>query len=239
MKSIFKNICYSLAVSLTFGLTACDSYLEEENLSNLTDETYFNERNADELVVATYRQLRDVYRDYTGMFYGTDIYTSMGEIFSTNSENEYVNINSSWGGSLWNNNYTLISRANVTINRYENQIEWSEGYQNERNQGIAQVKVLRALGYYNLVQQYGGVPLILDEVEEIRYDYARASEQEVFTQIITDIEDAIPDLEASPEFGRISVRAAQHILADVYLSRGYKSYAGANDFETAASLAST
>ncbi len=225
--------------STMIWLTSCESYLEEENFSNVTAESYFSERTADELVAATYQQLRDVYKEYNAAFMGTDLYTSTNEIKSFNSLNDYVNITANLGesSSVWEDNYKVISRANTAINRYQNQISWSETNIETRDNGIAQAKCLRALAYYNLVQNFGGVPILLEEVSEIRYDYVRTTEEQVFTQIIADLEDALQHLEAEPKFGRFSIRAAQHLLADVYVSKAYKSYGSQLDFTTAAQYA--
>ncbi len=232
-----KYIVGSWLLILLFGFNACESFLEEDNYSSITAESYITEDTADDLIVNIYTGLRGAYKVYDVNFYGTDIFTTKGAFYDTNALNEYFNITSSSGGSCWSGNYTIVSYANTAINRYENQIAWSEGNLTKKAYGIAQAKALRALAYYNMVQQYGGVVLELEETSSIRSDYARSTEEETFAQIIKDLEDAIPDLLVSPDFGRISKRAAQHLLADVYVSRGYKSFGSSSDFTTAAALA--
>lgn len=238
---IHKKIKYIFAaIGLSVSLVACDSYLEEENRSAVTAENYYTSDNAIELVNATYRALRGIYFNYSEAFLGTDLFTQNGQLFSINNLNEYTAMSGTDGSGPWYSNYALISRANIAINRYKNQISWESALIGKRDLGIAQAQALRALAYYNLVQQYGGVVIYLDEVAEIRYDYARSTEQETFAQIIKDLEEAIPVLENNPsEFGRFSKRAAQHLLADVYLTKGYKSFGSTTDFNMAASLAET
>lgn len=229
-----------LTALLTIMVFSCNDYIEEENYSNLFAEDFITEDNADRLVVGVYNSLRNVYKNYDVNFMGTDIFTSQNNINTDlSSLNVYVNINSSTGGfsSLWDNNYKVISNSNIAINRYLNDISWSDSNLSTRDNGVAQAKALRALGYYNLVQQFGGVVIILDEIKEISSDYTRASEEETFAQIIQDLEEAIPALEENPEAGRFSKKAAQHLLADVYLTRAYKSYGATTDFQTAAALA--
>ncbi|MEM1137638.1 MAG: RagB/SusD family nutrient uptake outer membrane protein, partial [Bacteroidota bacterium] len=212
---------------------SCEDLLEETNPSNITDDNYFTEENVDELVTASYQALRGLYQQYNLAFQGTDIFTSKNEIIGVSALNEYVNITASITG-YWNPSYNLISRANVAINRY-NQIEFS----NPANQsmGIAEASALRALAYFELAQQYGGVPIILEEVTTIRADYSRATEEEVYAQIINDLNAAIPNLSDDVEVGRITQRAAKHLLAKVYLTRGYLSFGSASDFTEAARLA--
>ncbi|MDE5417386.1 RagB/SusD family nutrient uptake outer membrane protein [Labilibaculum sp. DW002] len=239
MKMFRKTKYISLLASALIGFTACNSYIEEDNYTNLTSESYITEDNADQLVVGVYQSLRDVYKDYSLNLYGTDLFTQQNELFAYNTLNEYFDINDGNGSaaSYWKSNYELVSNANVVISRYNNDVSWSAAKEDDKNYGLAQAKSLRALAFYNLVQQFGGVVLELAETNSIRADYARSSEEECYSLIISDLEESIPNLMDSPETGRLSKRAAQHLLADVYLTRGYKSFAGADDFSTAASLA--
>ncbi|TWO34644.1 hypothetical protein E1J38_001960 [Seonamhaeicola sediminis] len=234
MKSIFK-IKY-IIIALAFVTAACDSYIEEEFYGGLVVENSINEDNADALVVSVYSHLRGVYKNYGITFAGTDMFTSQDDVRSNSPLNDYFGLTASEGASAgyWGANYALTSEANTVINRYENQISWSDAKLADRDYGIAQAKALRALGFYNLAKHFGGIVLELNETNSIRTDYVRSSEQETFDQIITDLEAAIPNLLDSPQTGRISKRAAQHLLADVYLTRAYKSFGSASDFTTAA-----
>ncbi|HDZ06667.1 RagB/SusD family nutrient uptake outer membrane protein [Maribacter sp.] len=235
---LFKYIkvitVFLVMLSLSY---ACDDYLEEEIYSDITSENFITQDNADQLVIGVYSSLRDVYNQYTYQFLGTDIFTSKSEIFSFSATNDYFNLNSGTGLGVWSNNYSVIGKANTVINRFENQINWSEANLGDRDYGIAQAKALRGLAYFNLVQQYGGLVIELEEAQTIRTDYARSSEAETFAQIISDLEEAIPTLLDNPSTGRISKRAAQHLLAEVYLTRAYTSAGSSGDFDTAAALA--
>lgn len=241
MKTYKNNLGRLLfAAVLSVFAFSCDDYIEEENFTDLSAETFIDEDNADRLIVGTYNSLRNVYKIYNENLLGTDIFTTQGNINTDlSSLNVYVNINSGEGGfsGIWSRNYSVISKANIAINRFSNDISWSDSNFAIRDYGIAQAKAMRALAYYNLVQQFGGVVITLEEITEIRTDYVRSSEEDTFVQIILDLEEAIVNLEDSPEAGRFSKRAAQHLLADVYLTRGYKSFGSSSDFATAASLA--
>ncbi|GGD05893.1 RagB/SusD family nutrient uptake outer membrane protein [Hyunsoonleella pacifica] len=237
MKSIFKIQNIVLLLGLIF--TACESYIEEEFYGGLVAENSINENNADQLVAGMYGNLRAVYKSYGIMFPGTDVFTSQDDVRSNLAINDYFGLTASEGNSafFWGANYGLTSDANTVINRYENQISWSDANLAVRDNGIAQAKALRALGFYNLVRHFGGIVLELNETNSIRTDYVRSSEEEAFTQIIKDLEEAIPNLGDAPQTGRVSKSAARHLLADVYLTRAYKSFGSASDFTTAASLA--
>lgn len=235
---LLKNIKYIvLFLSINSVFVACESYIEEVNYSGITVENLIDETNADQLVVGVYTQVRTVYKNTSYKFSGTDIFTVQSDVNSVNAANDYVGITVPTTNSFWSNNYDVIAKANTVINRYENGISWSDSNLGEKAYGIAQVKALRALAFFNLAQQYGGVVLALEEPLSIRSDYTRSTEEETYTLIVEELEAAIPNLEDAPETGRFSKRAAQHVLAEVYLTRAYTDFGLSTDFATAAALA--
>ncbi|MBP0903979.1 RagB/SusD family nutrient uptake outer membrane protein [Mariniflexile gromovii] len=235
---LLKNI-KNITVLVVFAmlLNACDNYIEEDIFSGVTSENFIDETTADQLIVGIYSQIPGVYRNYDYKYYGTDIFTTRNDVTSISAANDYVGFEAPNTSGVWSSNYDVIAKANTAINRYENQIGWSTGKLADKAYGIAQAKGLRALAYFNLVQQFGGVVLELDEPVSIRSDYTRSTEEQTYTQIIADLEAAIPDLQDAPPAGRFSKRAAQHVLAEVYLTRAYKSFGSSTDFTTAANLA--
>ena len=80
---------------------------------------------------------------------------------------------------------------------------------------------LRAYYYYDLVTHYGGVPLQLVEVtSEAGAFLPRNSVDEVYTQIIADLTNAIPLLPIPSTFqqtGRATQGAAKMLLAYAYM----------------------
>lgn len=218
-------------------LNACDDFIQEEVYSDITSENFIDEATADQLIVGVYTATRAVYRNHGYKFAGTDLFTTKNEVFSFSSENDYNNFVAPTTNGVWSSNYNVVAKANTAINRYENQISWSASNLENKTYGIAQARALRALAFFNLVEQYGGVVLELEEPLSIRNDYARSTEEETVNFIIDELEAVIPDLKDDPEVGRFSKRAAQHLLAEVYLTRAYKDYALPTDFQTAADLA--
>ncbi|MCK0145266.1 RagB/SusD family nutrient uptake outer membrane protein [Arenibacter sp. F26102] len=237
MKIINKTKHILALIAFSILLNACDSYIEEDVFSNITAENFLTEDTADQLIVGLYTSMRGVYNNHNYQFAGTDVFTSRGEIFSFSAENDYNSFNAPQTNGLWNSNYNVISKANTAINRFEIEIDWSESRLDEKAYGIAQARALRAMSFFYLAQQFGGIVLDMEEPQSIRNDYTRSTEEETYATIISELEAAIPNLEDMPETGRISKRAAQHVLAEVYLTRAYKSFAGSNDFQTAADLA--
>jgi len=235
---LLKNIKYTVGLlAFMMLLGGCNDFLEEDIFSDVTSENFITEDTADQLIVGVYTQVRAVYKNYGHKFLGTDIFTVKGDVTSFSAGNDYFGYQAPNSDGVWSNNYDVIAKANTAINRYENQINWSNGRLSEKAYGIAQARALRALSFFNLAQFYGGVVLDLEEPQSIREDYTRSSEADTYALIISELEAAIPDLKDSPETGRFSKRAAQHVLAEVYLTRAYTSFSSGSDFTTAATLA--
>ena len=83
----------------------------------------------------------------------------------------------------------MISNANTIINRVDNpNIQWTEV---ERNAVKAEALFFRAYAYNVLVNLFGGVPIVIEEVAAPKLDFVRASRLEVLQQEQSDLEFAI------------------------------------------------
>ena len=96
---------------------------------------------------------------------------------------------------------------------------------------------LRAFFYFQLVSQYGGVPLKLQPSTSVETYFTRASEQDCFAQIISDLDQAYTLLPTkAAQTGRITKWAAAHFLAKAHLTRASELYSSWNSSTTAADL---
>lgn len=246
MKRINKYIIISF---FTLFLFSCESFLEEENRSNITAEGYFTDAEGFEtLVSAAYSTLRDVWGDDPWLFcLGVDIYTrgeseivggSYGnrDVFSSEL-NEYANLDpqNAFVSDFYTDCYRAIQVCNTAISRADGVSGISDSRKEQR---LAEVRFLRAYYYYLLVEQFGDIPIVEEEINGVATHFDRASEESVYQFIISELEASknnLPDV--AEEFGRITKGAVNHLLALMHLTRGYKSYAAGNDFAMAASLA--
>ncbi len=245
MKYINSKI---LGILLAAGMlvTGCESFLEEENYTSLTIETATSDPETfDQLVAYVYEVSRETTTHYTSdMYYsledlGTDIVTRGTAVSGTSDINDYVNFNSQNGvvSVYWTNQYSIIAAANLAIYGAEAVEDLDES---TKAIGLGEVKFFRAMSYFNLVENFGGVPLVLERVTTAETNYVRATEQEVYTQIVSDLEEALSAVPASTdEYGRVTKDAVRHLLSKVLLTRGYKTFAVSSDFADAASLAET
>ncbi|TXK37321.1 RagB/SusD family nutrient uptake outer membrane protein [Pontibacter qinzhouensis] len=236
IKNSYKVLLFTL---LTMGsVTGCKDFLEEENRQSLTDATMFNDPKAfDQLVANVYNRMRPATSFYELDQLGTDIYTRGEIINGINDLNDYVNLTSvNWALPVfWQNYYFVIGAANTTINRADAIAGLSAV---DKARGLGEVKFMRAFSYFNLVEHFGPVPLVLNEIRTSQTDFARASEEAVYAQILTDLDEALATVDEQPaQFGRVSKDAVRHLKAKVLLTRGYKSFAASTDFADAAALA--
>lgn len=223
---------------LGFMVASCS--LDEVNYSAESSEEYIkSETQYEELVSAAYMRLRPLISSTTTdlMWYGTDIYSRTGEMNDAQMGiDDYSYINTSDGSvyDFWCKNYDVITQANTAMTRGSN-LDLSEEIRTKRT---AELKVLRAYAYFNLVETYGGVPLLLSEITEPTFSFTRVSEEEVYDQIISDLEEAISsngldDVPASSDFGRVGLGMAKHLLGKALLTRSYKSFAKTDDLSRA------
>ena len=115
----------------------------------------------------------------------------------------------------WTRSYAIIFRANYLLKSLE-QVELAEDVEATF---VGEAHFLRGLAYSILADTYGGVPIIgtsltTEEARTIR----RASLEETWSQVISDYDVAIQNLEAdAPEVGRANKGAALGMKMRAYL----------------------
>ncbi|WP_417362467.1 RagB/SusD family nutrient uptake outer membrane protein [Galbibacter sp.] len=124
--------------------------------------------------------------------------------------------------SYWNDFYQGIFRANVLIDKLP-EVPMEETLKRRYS---AEAKTLRAYFYFELVRIYRNIPLIVDPLKTSEiYEVLQADPAEVYKQIETDLNEAIPELpvklaDIENEAGRITQGAAMAILGKAYLYQG-------------------
>jgi hypothetical protein len=202
--------------------------------SSLSPENFF--KSETDAVAAVY----GVY----SVFPGNDVYNQFWETLQTQGTDD-----SEWGGgrttnnldkneldkfqfdantnliyALWNEFYRAINRANFAIENIEGMSEDVISAQSKA-QLTGEARFLRALAYYNLVQTYGGVPLVLKETLSLdNLEVARNSVDECYNQVVEDLkaaEQVLPGINNLPSgyLGRATKGSAAGLLASTYLVR--------------------
>lgn len=214
MKKIVKYTYIILALLVT---GSCEQDLDLLPLTEVSEDNFFLKEND--------------FKIYANQFYGylpnfsycnRDNWADIGFTRNSISNSTYIESQSS---NAWNGAYTNIRNTTQLIERIE-QLE-----DQELKTAVAvyegEARFFRAYTYFNLLKDYGGVPLI-DKVlglEDEEYLYGpRASRQEVVSFILTDLDKAITSplgsLTGAGDIGRVSKEAALALKARVCLFEG-------------------
>lgn len=206
-------ICLAICSMLIFS--SCESLLEEEPKTIVTENFYQTREDLQAAVNAIYFPLRMVRSEQIAILSAhTDWGYGRGSRAQYNDFEGFNPTNMNAAASRWNSFYQGIRNANLVIKNTPLATEVAE---DERMQFIAEAKFLRALTYFDLVRNWGGVPLRTDLNLEV-VDVPKASLEEIYDLIIADLQDAemnLPDVSAIA--GRPGKMAAKTLLADVYL----------------------
>ena len=233
-----KNPIFLLALSGTL-LTGCgDDFLDLSPKASSSAATFFqNQNQIEQAVNGAYSSLRGLtsveYWVYGEMRSDNTSFQYNNTVRGQEAKREFVDeflvsASSESVQTLWQTSYSGISRCNDVLGKIDAVTMPAE----KKNQYIGEVKFLRALYYYNLVRQFGGVPLRLESVAapSAAKSAGRASLDDTYAQIIADLTDAAVNLPtkaayAAADAGRATQGAAAGLLASVYLTR--KDYANA------------
>jgi len=157
---------------------------------------------------------------YFALRYATDFAVNATDYQPAVKLNDYKNTMVPTFGPpqiIWQNVYQIISNANVIINRAPLSSQLTEA---DKKMFRAQALFFRAWSYNMLANLYGGVPLLTEEISVPRRDFVRATRDQVYSQCRTDLLEAIAALDNIDKVkdGAVNKQAAQHILAEVYIS---------------------
>lgn len=222
---------------LTLFIVSCENELNIEPTQSISVEAALSsEENISNILIGAYEEagqaatfggdthvITDLLGNTNQVSWG-GTYAVMREFFTKNmlTTNSYVEGN-------WNNNYEVINEVNIVLDNLD--IVTSSTDNSDRIEGEA--KFLRALSYFDLIRNFAlpyeagqtnsqlGVPIRLVGVVDYSVDLsiARNTVEEVYTQIMNDLNDAYNLLPASNDFFADKY-AAKALLARVYLQQG-------------------
>lgn len=224
-----KYYIVAITCLLVVSNMSCKKFIKEDLVSSLTFDYYKTDKGLEDLVDAAYSPVRWKFngeQSYALFNFGDDEFV-LGDQFNNAHYNSYssvLNPNETLLNALWVNNYDGINRCNVGIEllgQFDDAASKLLGTQEQKNQRLGELHFLRAYYYFQMVQQFGGIPLVLESSREVRTDFPRATTAEVYKAIIADLIFAKDNLKpTTTQLGRATKGAAQHYLAKVYLTRG-------------------
>jgi starch-binding outer membrane protein, SusD/RagB family len=221
---------YIYLFTLLLSITSCVSIDEEPESFITEDQFYSNDQEALSAVNAVYNGLNSsTHTLYNRLLQiGTEMATDDYQA-GPRARNAHVRALSGLTHDasndrmleLWRQSYDVINRANVSIDKIAANSNLTPELATRL---INEAKFIRALLYFNLVRWFGGVPIVLhqSDLDEGNLNVSKATEDEVYAQIIEDLLDAealpAPSEYSSRDIGRVTSGAAKALLAKVYLT---------------------
>lgn len=226
-----KHLLSILTVVAALTFTSCEDFLTEEVRGQQNLDTYFSTlEECNSYVTGCYQDLT------CGGWWNINTVWLLSEMCSddawmgntTQSQSDYISLahyqgNGASNGPIsnfWQYRYKGILRCNVAVDRIS-QADLTDT--ETRDRLVGEARFLRAYYYFELVRNFGGVPLITgfllpEEVQGI----TRASTEEVYQFIEDDLlaaADVLPERSeyASADMGRATRGAALGLLGKVYL----------------------
>lgn len=231
----------ALIASITgSSITSCsESFLDENLTTQYSTDRFMTQEGLDELVTGAYQKLKFKFNYIWGIQcynMGVDEFTDANNVIP--AWNHYSqDLNSSENAAnqpIWDNYYGLVEPANILIQNIPQYYNQSSPTYNTR---LGEAHFLRAYAYFELVKQFGGVPLKLVPSTSAETYFTRNSAEEIYTQVISDFGEAyrlLPDKGES--IGRINKYAAAHFLAKAHLFRASELYSDWNSNYIASDL---
>lgn len=228
MKINIKSVTF-IAFVLTM-LASCKKQIELAPLSNVNSANFY--KTASDIlqaVNAAYAGHRGV---YTGRTSGLPPIFQLEDVRADDYDNGnagddvmglfQVDGSSEWYRWNWTDTYYAINLCNTVVDRAV-KVDMDATL---RNRYIAEARFLRAHIYFLMVQDYGGVPLVLHETTSFApsaVNVPRATVDDTYKQIIDDLQFAaanLPDKYTGADIGRATKWAATGLLGKVYLQKG-------------------
>jgi hypothetical protein len=208
-----------LSIIIIISLSGCKKALDLYPQDQLSDAAYFKSANDFKTFA---NQYYGYLRNFNNSFADNPHYDGRADVFGGGGIYG-AGINTVPAtDNYWTVNYVKIRNCNYLL-------EKAAGYTDQASisQYIAEAKFFRAYTYFELLQLYGGVPLITKtlNLDSPELYGSRATRDQIVDLIIADLEAAIPNLPVSilsnsADFGRVSATAAQAFLGRVALYEG-------------------
>lgn len=227
MKPNFSKLF--IAVLLVFSsMVGCDEKLDVLDENNPTTESYFKTalelQNGVNAIYSTLRSAQLVGREW---FFTHDMRS--GECSPGGAQLEAPRAellkqpspapSNSVMSNVWTGSYQMINRANLVLSKAP-QVTDNAAL---RDRLVGEAKFLRGWAYFELVSQWGDVPLYKETVTSPTGFQGKSPAADIYAFIITDLTEAAQKLPASygaSDNGRATKGAANALLGRVQMQKG-------------------
>jgi len=232
MKRNINILVIVVALALT-AIIACNKKLDVLDQNNPTTESYF--KTAIELqngVNAIYSSLRSGELVGREWFFTHDM--RGGECASGGAQLEAPRAellkqpspapSNAVMSNVWSGAYQMINRANLVLSKAPGVTDNTA----LRDRLVGEAKFLRAWAYFELVSQWGDVPLYTEPITSSTGFKAKSPAADIYALVVADLNDAASKLPASygsSDNGRATKGAANSLLGKALMQKG--DYAGA------------
>ena len=224
----------------TLGISSCsDSFLRNEPQGTLSEANINDPKAADLLVTGAYATFGCRYADSNDPHFYSITNWSHGEVRADNAykggggetdiwefhdmETAKLKPNNGLIDGKWFNVYCGISRCNSAIRDLR---KIDESLNKDVKTRIAEVSVIRAFWYFDLVRQFNRIPYMEIDLPDWEYVNVRNdvyTREQHLDRIANELMTAARDLpDNQPEIGRINRRAALALAAKVKLYQAYE-----------------
>lgn len=213
----------ALFAIFSIALSSCNDENESDNGAN--SSTVKTRAEAEALANSVYGPLQTLSSSYSFLLDSSTETTISFEEVDDSKDGPQVSVfettPSNWYAiKIFSRLYKSIGAANLAIEEISAANVNANLTQVDKDLFTARSKFIRGYNYFRLVQIFGEVPLVLASNSS---EKTRASIDNIYTQIVTDLTDAYPHLpaidtnKANPSQGAVNT-----ILAKVYLTWGQK-----------------
>lgn len=223
---VLQKLSLALIAVLTFS--CADEFIDTKPQANIPGEDQIVDIfTANDALIGLYSSLQSasiyggdyIYLNglFTDEFRHTGTFPSFAEVGSNDPAINNIDVQ-----QIWTAHYGAIFDANRLIELVPNLTDAS---QQQIDRIVGQAQGVRALLYFNLVRMWGGVPLVtealLDPAQIDNANAPRASMNEVFAQINSDLDAAISKLAGFTQSTyRFNQSAAKLVKAEVLMQQG-------------------
>ncbi len=229
IRSLFPLVGMVIVLIMT-GLNQSCTNLDEELYSEVTPDKYFN---TDEEIVSALGAAYTAFKAY-----------ATGDVFSmqcvSTDEMAVPTRGQDWddGGAWrrfqlhswtyednalnggWNFGFGGVNQANLLIAQFQTLADEGQIEQGVADATIAELEAVRGFFYWQLIDMYGNVPLVMDFATA---DAAPATvpRADVYASIVSNLETSVPkltDVVDGTTYGRMNYYGGQALLAKLYLN---------------------
>lgn len=241
MKKILITITTMLGLLVTAGCEdMMGDFLEKAPSVDVTEDVIFSSKTeAEKFLASIYR-----YGIHSNLGYGDGVIANPASTLSAGATDEAETCAAWYEPNNWNTasvnadktddrrfsyRWIAIRKIALLLKRIDDVPDIDKEYADQLK---AEVKVIRALNYFEMFKYYGGVPIIdryiqLDE----NFKIPRSTVQQVVDFIVRDCDEALPDL---PENQTGSLRGRVHQGVALAIKSKTLLYAASPQFNTAA-----